>query len=185
MKCVYAHPWCWGSVGLNFEPRYLGFVRHYPLKPRDCLASPGVGLLPFLVPLSMFRLLVAWFFSFDLGCYYPIRGHSVVIALYHRALISRLVCFFFCIVLSHLITQIRWLALEIRICSSLVRPCASIGVRGSPSPCPLGIYSLHQVLMLATPRVSAICIHFYLLNAFYPLGTCIVGNFEVVPSIIL
>ena len=46
------------------------------------------------------------------------------IALVHLALISWSVCctLFLCITRSHLSTQIRWLASDIRICRSLVRP---------------------------------------------------------------
>src|SRR5260370_7588954 len=44
------------------------------------------------------------------------------ITFFHLTFISWMECFFFCIDLSHLKTQIRWLALAIRILNSLVLP---------------------------------------------------------------
>src|SRR5260370_17295959 len=44
------------------------------------------------------------------------------ITFFHLTFISWMECFFFCIDLSHLRTQIRWLALAIRILNSLVLP---------------------------------------------------------------
>jgi hypothetical protein len=53
------------------------------------------------------------------------------IALFHLIVISCNVCFFWWMTLSHLRTQIRWLASDIRIWRSLVIPCASVNDRSS------------------------------------------------------
>ncbi len=108
---------------------------YYPLKTSRCCCQFRCGMLAFIK--VFFQVAFVRFISLGSLFILVVIIRSLVslsfIFLIHLLVISLLVWFFPCMTLSHLMTHTRWLASDIRICSSLVLPLISIDLVFSAS----------------------------------------------------